>query len=61
MIRAVGIVAVVVLVVGVMWREAVAVGVARASDGQRRRVGLVLVVAAVTFVGSAATTVAGML
>ena len=61
MIRAVGVVAVVVLVVGLMWREAVAVGVVRASDGRRRTVAVALVLAAVAFVGSAATTVAGML
>lgn len=61
MIRAVGVTAVVVLVVGLMWREAVAVDVLRASHGRRRTVGVALVVAAVAFVGSAASTVAGML
>ena len=61
MIRVLGVAAVVVLVGGLMWREAVAVGALRASDGRRRTVGVALVVAAVAFVGSAVTTVAGML
>ncbi len=61
MIRIVGVVATLVLVAGLMWREAVAVDAVAASHARRRLVSAVLVTAAGVFAVTVTATLAAML
>lgn len=61
MTRTVGVVAAVLVVAGLLWREAVAVGAVQSSPRRRRAVGAAVVALTVVFATSAVLTIAELL